>query len=107
MNSVVFQSAEGVPFATLLMSRPGAPRTCMFIRMPGSDTQVDCREARALQPGRPSLYACDCAKAGDGTRIAFENDDGWRITVSLGAKRAGEWSAVNGGQRLTGPAHAS
>ena len=105
MNSVVFQSAEGVPFATLLMSRPGAERTCMLIRMPGSETQVDCREARALQPGRPSLYACDCAQDSDGTRIAFENDDGWRITVNLAAQR-GEWSAVNGGERLKGLAHA-
>jgi hypothetical protein len=105
MNSVVFQSAEGVPFATLLMSRPGAERTCMFIRMPGSETQVDCREARALQPGRPSLYACDCAQGRDGTRIAFENDDGWHITVRL-AERTGEWSAVNGARRLEGPAHA-
>ena len=105
MNSVVFQSAEGVSFATLLMSRPGAERTCMLIRMPGSETQVDCREARALQPGRPSLYACDCAQSRDSTRIAFENDDGWRITVSL-AERRGEWIAVNGAERLNGPAHA-
>ena len=106
MNSVVFQNAAGVPFAELVMSLPVEPeRTAMFFRKPADSPAADGPEARALRPGQPQQYACDFRIYAGGTRVSFENDDGWRITAELDANDQGQWFAGNGRESLQGLAH--
>ena len=106
MNSVVFQNAAGVPFAELVMSLPVEPeRTAMFVRKPADSPATNGPEARALTPGQPDQYACGFHVYSGGTRVSFENDDGWRITAELDIDDEGQWFASNGRESLQGLAH--
>ena len=106
MNSVVFQTAAGVPFAELVMSLPVEPeRTAMFLRKPTDSPAANGPEVRALTPGQPDQYACDFRAYSGGTRVSFENDDGWRITAELNTDDEGQWFASNGRESLQGLAH--
>jgi hypothetical protein len=106
MNSVVFQNHEGAPIASLIMSAPAAPaRTCVFISMCFTAELFASRESEILLPDRPTEYSCRYDQAGDGFTIAFENQNGWRITVNLDDEAEGEWSAEKDGERIHGLAH--
>lgn len=103
MNSVVFETAAGEPFAELVMSMPiERQRVGMFFRKPA---EADGAEVRALRPGVPNQYACDFRASRDGTSVSFTNDEGWRIDITLDASDVGHWSASNGHGTLRGRAH--
>ena len=103
MHSVVFQNHEGTPIASLVMSAPVAPqRTCVFINMCFTVELFQSRESEILLPDRPTEYSCRYDQAGDGFTIAFENQNGWRITVNLDDEAEGQWSAEKNGERIEG-----
>src|SRR5262249_33772527 len=102
MNSVVFQTAAGAPFAELVMSMPvERERVGMFFRKPAD---FDGAETRALKPRPPNQYACHFLIYDGTTTVSFVNDDGWRITAQLDATDKGSWLADRAGERLQGQA---
>jgi hypothetical protein len=103
MNSVVFQNREGTPIAMLGLSAPAAPeRFCIFMNMCFTVEAFQSRESEILLPDRPTEYRCRYNAADDGVEITFENQNGWRITVTLDDEAEGAWSAEKDGERVEG-----
>jgi hypothetical protein len=103
MNTVIFQNTEGAPIAMLGLSAPVAPeRSCIFMNMCVTTELFQSRESEILLPDRPTEYSCRYDQAGDGFTIAFENQNGWRITVNLDDEAEGQWSAEKNGERIEG-----
>jgi hypothetical protein len=106
MHSVVFQNREGTPLAMLGLSDPIAPeRFCLFMNLCRTVEAFRSRESEILLPDRPTEYRCRYVAADDGIEIAFENQNGWRITVTLDDEAEGQWSAEKDGERVEGFAH--
>jgi len=106
MNSVVFQDRDGTPIAMLALSSPTAPeRDCIFMSICFTVEALQSRESEILLPDRPTEYRGRYDAADDGVEIRFENQNGWRITVTLDNEGEGEWSAEKNGERVEGFAH--
>lgn len=106
MNAILFETRAGSPIAVLLMSTPTAPvRDCVFNMVVMDSETFDSREGQAILPERPGEYPCRYAESGHGVSVAFENQNGWRFSVSLDPKgRQGGWSAEKDGEWITGQA---
>jgi hypothetical protein len=53
------------------------------------------REGQVILPDRPTEYSCRYTSNADGTTVTFENQNGWRFMVKLGASDEGEWTATS------------
>jgi len=106
MNAILFETSAGSPIAVLLMSTPTAPvRDGVFNMVVVDSETFDSREGQAILPEHPSEYACRYAEGGSGVSVAFENQNGWRFSVSLDPnRRHGDWLAEKDGEWITGQA---
>jgi hypothetical protein len=103
MNTVIFQNNDSASIASLAISEPVAPeRFCVFITTCFSAEIFRSRESEILLPGRPTEYRCRYMETDEGCEIAFENQNGWCIKVTLDQEAEGEWSAEKNGERVQG-----
>ncbi len=103
MNTVVFNTEQGEPFAILLLSAASGPHRDGILVQPPFGSH-DSPQAKALLRCGPVAHACRCMNETDGTVVAFEHPDGWRILVNLYSDDEGDWSATLGTHRMFGQA---
>ena len=105
MNTILLMTAKGAPIAFLLMAQPLAPQRDCILNIGVQDKSTyKSPEGQAILPGRPTEYKCSVTTAKTGTTVTFENQIGWRFTITLRSDSAGNWSATKGQEKLGGVA---
>ena len=103
MTAILFSTLKGAPIAVLLMSTPAMPaRQCVFNVAAQSVEVFDGVEGQVLLPDRPVEYDCSVTTERGGTRVEFDNQNGWHFLVRLDRRRRGRWSATKAAQTLSG-----
>ncbi len=103
MNTIMFSTEDGMPVALLILAESrGDHRNCVLMQAPcGANDSV---HAAILLRGRPLEYASGYASESDGTVVAFQNEDGWRILINLDRDDEGDWLATRGNETVFGQA---
>jgi hypothetical protein len=103
MSTIMFSTEDGVPVALLMLAESrGTNRECVLLQPPWGAN--DSLHAAILLRGRPIEYASGYANETDGTVVAFQNQDGWRILINLDHNDEGDWLATRGSETVFGQA---
>jgi hypothetical protein len=103
MTAILFSTLKGAPIAVLLLSTPTMQaRQCIFSVAAQNVEIYDGVEGQVLLPDRPVEYDCSLTTGRSGTRVEFNNQNGWHFSVHLDRRSRGQWSATKAAQTLSG-----
>ena len=103
MTAILFSTLKGAPIAVLLISTPATQaRQCIFSVAAQNVETFDSAEGQVLLPDRPVEYDCSLTTGRSGTRVEFNNQNGWHFLIRLDGRNRGQWSATKATQTLSG-----
>jgi hypothetical protein len=91
MTAILFSTLKGAPIAVLLISTPATQaRQCIFSVAAQNVETFDSAEGQVLLPDRPVEYDCSLTTDRSGTRVQFNNQNGWHFLVRLDGRNRGQ-----------------